>query len=224
MGMATMRKNKNVPAAAVLLILIGSLLILASGILAIIGITIGVAFVDGHLMIMQLQGITIYHGILEMLVGVALVSSVIYMKFKDGANAQDWLAIALVLSVISLIGGGGLLIGFVLVLMGGIFGLVYVYSVIGRQVYIRHVRAPERKHTTVERLLSSIMRAMSPEEKKLYSLVGEAEGAIFQAELVEKSGYSKAKVSRILDRLEGKGLIERKRRGMTNMVVLKKPE
>jgi uncharacterized membrane protein len=44
---------------------------------------------------------------------------------------------------------------------------------------------------------------------------------MFQSELVEKTGYSKSKVSLILDRLEAKRILERKRRGMTNAVVLK---
>ncbi|MEK6845043.1 MAG: MarR family transcriptional regulator [Nanoarchaeota archaeon] len=45
--------------------------------------------------------------------------------------------------------------------------------------------------------------------------------AIFQAELIEKTKFGKAKITRILDRLEGKGFVERKRRGMTNIVVLR---
>ncbi len=60
------------------------------------------------------------------------------------------------------------------------------------------------------------------EGRKLYDLIGGAGGAIFQSELVDKSGFSKVKVSRILDRLEGRGLLERRRRGMTNIVLLKK--
>ena len=32
---------------------------------------------------------------------------------------------------------------------------------------------------------------------------------------------TKVKVTRILDKLEGRGLVERKRRGMTNVVMLK---
>jgi uncharacterized membrane protein len=44
---------------------------------------------------------------------------------------------------------------------------------------------------------------------------------LFQAELIEKTDFNKVKVSRILDKLEGKGLIERRRRGMTNLVLLK---
>ena len=44
---------------------------------------------------------------------------------------------------------------------------------------------------------------------------------IFQADLIEKTGFGKAKMTRILDRLEGKGFVERKRRGMTNVVVIR---
>jgi len=64
------------------------------------------------------------------------------------------------------------------------------------------------------------LKELKAEEKKILGLV-EGEGAIFQAALVEKSGLSKVKVTRILDTLEGKGFIERKRRGMSNVVILK---
>lgn len=62
---------------------------------------------------------------------------------------------------------------------------------------------------------------LTKEEKTLIKIIEEADGNIFQSDLVEKSEFSKVKVSRILDKLEGKQLIERKRRGMTNFVVLK---
>ncbi|MFH1786813.1 MAG: MarR family transcriptional regulator [archaeon] len=62
---------------------------------------------------------------------------------------------------------------------------------------------------------------LAEDEKRLYEEIKKADGAIFQAELVEKAGMTKVKVTRILDKLEGKGVIERKRRGMTNVVILK---
>lgn len=62
---------------------------------------------------------------------------------------------------------------------------------------------------------------LDKEEKVIVKIVEDAEGTMFQSDLVEKSGFDKVKVSRILDRLEGKQLIERKRRGMTNVVILK---
>lgn len=65
------------------------------------------------------------------------------------------------------------------------------------------------------------IRTLTGDEKKVYETIMAANGVIFQSDLVEKSGFPKAKVSRILDRLEAGGLAERKRRGMANAIVLK---
>jgi len=62
---------------------------------------------------------------------------------------------------------------------------------------------------------------LGEEEKSVLSIIREGEGSVFQSELMKKTGYSKVKVSRLLDRLEQKGIVERKRRGMANLVVLK---
>lgn len=67
----------------------------------------------------------------------------------------------------------------------------------------------------------SVMKALDANEGKIMEIIIEEDGAIFQSALVDKSGFSKVKVSRILDKLEGKGMVERRRRGMTNMVILK---
>ena len=62
---------------------------------------------------------------------------------------------------------------------------------------------------------------LDKDERIIVKIIEESNGGIFQAELVEKSGMDKVKVTRILDRLEGRALLERKRRGMTNIVMLK---
>ncbi len=64
------------------------------------------------------------------------------------------------------------------------------------------------------------LEGLRKEDKEVFKIIQENQ-TIFQADIIEKIGFGKAKVSRILDRLENKGLIERKRRGMTNVVVLK---
>ena len=46
-------------------------------------------------------------------------------------------------------------------------------------------------------------------------------GIIEQSELPEKTGISKSNVSRALDLLESRGLIEKRRRGIGNVVLLK---
>ncbi|NIO45006.1 MAG: hypothetical protein GTN36_05645 [Candidatus Aenigmarchaeota archaeon] len=66
-----------------------------------------------------------------------------------------------------------------------------------------------------------IMRNLNKDEKFVLEKIIEADGTIFQSDLVDKTKFTKVKVSRILDRLEGRGLIEKRRRGMANIVVLK---
>ena len=63
--------------------------------------------------------------------------------------------------------------------------------------------------------------SLEPEEKKVVALLQEKGGSAFQSDIIKALGASKVKVSRILDRLEHKGLVERKRRGMANLVVLR---
>lgn len=65
------------------------------------------------------------------------------------------------------------------------------------------------------------LKNLKSEEKKVFNIIENAGGGIFQSELIGKSGFSKVKISRILDKLENKNLIERKRRGMTNFVLIK---
>lgn len=62
---------------------------------------------------------------------------------------------------------------------------------------------------------------LDDEERNLMNIILREEGSIFQSSLVNETKLSKVKVTRILDRLEGKHLIERKRRGMSNVVILK---
>jgi len=66
-----------------------------------------------------------------------------------------------------------------------------------------------------------IAKILKEDERKVYQAIIEAGGIIEQSGLPEKTGLSKASVSRALDLLESKGLVERKRRGMRNIVLLK---
>ncbi|MGQ0534984.1 MAG: helix-turn-helix transcriptional regulator [Methanobacteriota archaeon] len=61
---------------------------------------------------------------------------------------------------------------------------------------------------------------LDADERRLVGLVRDRGGDVTQGDLVTLSGFSKAKVSRVLDRLEAKSLVVRLRRGMTNRIVL----
>ena len=58
-------------------------------------------------------------------------------------------------------------------------------------------------------------------EKEIYEVVLESDGVVEQSSIVEETDLSKSHVSRKLDVLESRDLVERKRRGMGNVVVLK---
>ena len=62
---------------------------------------------------------------------------------------------------------------------------------------------------------------LDKKEKEVVDLLLNEGNAMFQADLMEKIGIGKVGVTRLLDKLEAKQVIERKRRGMNNIVVLK---
>jgi len=66
-----------------------------------------------------------------------------------------------------------------------------------------------------------ILDSLRQDERKIYELILNNGDAVFQSKPVEMSGMPKSTVSLILDRLEAKGLVERRRRGMSNIVILK---
>lgn len=75
--------------------------------------------------------------------------------------------------------------------------------------------------TDNKKLWADNLKGLEADEKAVYKLVMDADGTVFQSELVEKTGLSKVKVSRTLDKLESMRLLERRRRGLTNIIVLK---
>lgn len=62
---------------------------------------------------------------------------------------------------------------------------------------------------------------LGEQEKRVIDILQSENGAIFQNTLMEKLEIGKVGITRLLDKLEAKQLIERKRRGMNNIVVLK---
>ncbi|WP_276256507.1 helix-turn-helix transcriptional regulator [Halomontanus rarus] len=64
------------------------------------------------------------------------------------------------------------------------------------------------------------LETLSDNEETIYELLIEADGELAQQNLVEETDLSKATVSRTLDKLEHKELVERKRSGMGNTIHL----
>ena len=111
------------------------------------------------------------------------------------ANVQMWVSLSIVAIVF-------------------IIGVVIMLTKPQEKIVIRKVREKEQK-------IKVNMNGFDKEEKAVLKAIQAADGTIFQSDIVDKTGFSKVKVTRILDRLEGRQLIERKRRGMTNVVVMR---
>lgn len=62
---------------------------------------------------------------------------------------------------------------------------------------------------------------LSHEEKHAFLLIKEQKEGVYQSDLIQKLNLSKVQVTRLLDKLEQHSLIERKRRGMTNILLVK---
>lgn len=65
------------------------------------------------------------------------------------------------------------------------------------------------------------IECLAEPEKTIMTIIQRENGSIYQSDLIKKTKLSKVKITRLLDKLEGMHLIERKRRGMTNIIIIK---
>ncbi len=83
----------------------------------------------------------------------------------------------------------------------------------------------EKKQTSPnpldEKDRKKLLENLDEEEKVIINLLQVHEGSLYQSDLIKETNFSKVKMTRILDRLEGKKILERKRRGMTNIVIIR---
>ena len=99
----------------------------------------------------------------------------------------------------------------------GAFGLSFI--ILGTGIYMLFMPEKQTEQKTERKDVDE--SKLDEEEKRVYALLKGGSGSIYQSGIIKDTGYSKVKVTRILDRLESKGVIERRRRGMTNIIFLK---
>ena len=99
----------------------------------------------------------------------------------------------------------------------GILGVGVLIVIVGVYMIVSG-RSPHREPAPKRMLPADL----TDEQKQVVRLIEENNGSIFQHELAAKTGWSKVKVTRILDKLEAREVIERKRRGMTNIVTFRR--
>lgn len=97
-------------------------------------------------------------------------------------------------------------------------GLVVDVAIFVFGLWLFVQKKPEEKAVSKARKTA---KELGGEEAQVFDALVQSDGLLFQNELVEKLGSSRVKITRLLDKLEAKGLIERRRRGMTNAIILK---
>lgn len=145
--------------------------------------------------------------------GIALVMAVIVWIFNIGLNkivgdtcthgsecsmydtiaVQTWVSLAIV--------------GVILII-----GIIMIFWKPKEKVIVRTIKEKKKKKD---------YSGLDKKEKEVVNLLLNEGNAMFQADLMEKLGVGKVGITRLLDKLEAKQIIERKRRGMNNIVVLK---
>ncbi len=60
---------------------------------------------------------------------------------------------------------------------------------------------------------------LSDEEQKIFQKIIQEKEGVFQSTLAKEFQLSKVQMTRLLDKLEGLGFVERKRRGMSNIIL-----
>ena len=111
----------------------------------------------------------------------------------DTIKVQTWISIAIA--------------GLILVI-----GLFFIFS---KEKTVFKTKIVKEKRKEID------LSGLDKSEKEVVKIIQSENGVIFQSALMEKLGVGKVGMTRMLDKLEAKQIIERKRRGMNNIVVLK---
>lgn len=93
-----------------------------------------------------------------------------------------------------------------------LIGLFFIFTKESERIVVKKIKEKKKKLD---------LNGLDKDEKKVIDLLIKEGNAMFQSTLMEKIEIGKVKATRLLDKLEAKQLIERKRRGMNNIVVLK---
>jgi len=94
-----------------------------------------------------------------------------------------------------------------------IIALVLIFTKPKEKIIVKKIKEKKKKID---------LSKLDKDEKKVVKILEDESGAMFQSTLKEKLEVGKVKMTRLLDKLEAKQIVERKRRGMNNIVVLKR--
>ncbi len=133
------------------------------------------------------------------------------------------------------VGGGDssstITLGTAIFLGGGLMFIVVLFAVLMMRTrkaptapqpatmpQVTPAQASEAAHLPSEEAQRLAIKLLSGDERKMFRRIVDGGGEVLQRDLVAEGTFSKAKVTRLLDKLERKDLIVRSRYGSTNKV------
>jgi len=148
-----------------------------------------------------------------LIVGIAIIIAIIVLMFNSvlnditDATCSHGSSCEMYSSIKTQTGISLAIVGVIVII-----GLVIMFTKPKEKLVIKKVKEKKKKLK---------LDGLEKGERKVVELLRKEGNAMFQADLMEKLEIGKVQTTRLLDKLESKGIIERKRRGMNNMVVLK---
>lgn len=169
----------------------------------------------------------------RMLVALLMISIVLVVAGLIWASMTDEMMMSGMMGHRN--GSTGFPVGTSMFLIGALLVIVVVVLLfLGRGREVSYVQpqpsayyqpsAPQESTSAVteEDMQKLTLRLLNGDERRLFRRIHEAGGEVLQKDLVAEGTFSKAKVTRLLDKLENKSLVVRERYGSTNRVFIPK--
>lgn len=137
--------------------------------------------------------ILLFNGVIKDNIGLTCSHGPTCEMYSD-LNVQTWISL--------------IVVGVVLLI-----GLFLIFAKENEKIVLK-------TRTVAEKRKPVNLIGLDSREKEAVKII-QGSGGIFQADLMEKLGVGKVGLTRLLDKLESKQIVERKRRGMNNFVILK---
>jgi uncharacterized membrane protein len=164
---------------------------------------------------LAIDSIHLFLSILSVAIGAVLIALALVYLVQRRKQSTNFSLVLLSLAIISFLSGGGFIVGAVLLI------IVNVWPVAGHLTF-QSIKPRQNRVSKPENNVQKPLHLNLPvDEQTMWSLINKSKGAILQSKLITVSGFSKVKTTRTLDKLEARGLIERRRIGMSNVIVRK---
>ncbi|MCL4362376.1 hypothetical protein M1585_02765 [Candidatus Parvarchaeota archaeon] len=164
---------------------------------------------------LAIDAIHLFLSMLSIAMGAVIVALTLVFFLQKRKQSINFSLVLLSLAIISFLSGGGFIVGAIILI------IVNAWPVVGRFTFQSIRLRQNRVSKPVSNAQKPLHLNLSADEKTMWSLINKNNGTTLQSKLIVESGFSKVKTTRVLNKLEARGLIERRRIGMSNVIIRK---